>query len=121
MSLLSLLSQTCTIKRPSTVNTNGIITTTYATAATGVRVLVQEKAGQVEGTAAGQVLKYDARGFFLPSADVRPGAEDSANPDQIELTGPASASGQKWSVLLVTDEAGKYRLRTAYLRRHHAG
>jgi hypothetical protein len=121
MSLLSLLSQRCTIKRPATVNTNGIITSTFTSIASDVKVLVQEKAGSIKDTAGGAVLTYDARGFFLPTADIRPGAEDSANSDQIELTAPASASGQKWSVLLVTDEAGKYRLRTAYLRRQHAG
>lgn len=121
MSLSSLLTQLCTIRRPTKVNTDGIITTTFADAATGVRCLVQEKAGQVRGVSAGNVLEYDATAFFLPNVDVRPGAASDALSDEIHLTGPSSHSGQKFVVLMVADESGKFRLKTAYLRRRHEG
>lgn len=121
MSLSSLLTQRCTIRRPTKVNDAGIITTTYADAATEVRCLVQEKRGQILGKDAGSLLEYDATAFFLPSTDVRPGAASDALPDDIHLTGPSSHSGQKFSVVMVADEAGKFRLKTAYLRRRHEG
>lgn len=121
MSLSSLLSQRCTIRRPTVVNTNGIVTKTYADAATGVQLLVQEKAGSLRDSAGGVTLAYDAIGFFLTSADVRPDGGDSALADELLMTSPSEVNGQKWTVKLVTDEAGKFRLRTVYLRRQHAG
>jgi len=114
LSLATLLVNRCTINRKVSTNTHGVITNAWSAAATGVRCNLQEKSGEVQHTMAGEVLKYDAKCFFLPTTDVRPfGTHDV--PDQIVITKPATSA--KFLVLHVYDDTGHGKLRVAYLQR----
>ena len=121
MSLQSLLSQRCTIRRPNVSHTNGLTSVSFADVATDVPCLVQENSGVSRQDNGGRVLTLDAVGFFLPSVDIRPDAGDPALCDVIELTAPAGMNGRKYAVRIVAEESGKLAVRTVDLERvHHA-
>lgn len=111
---LGLLKHRGTIKRNTTTNVNGIITPAWADLATGVKCLIQEKAGVIKGGAAGADLAYDAVCFLPPGTDIRPkGTADDR--DQFIQTTPAT--GVIYLVRHVADRSGMAHHLTAYLQR----
>ncbi len=111
MSLQSLLSQTCTIRRASSsVGVTGIPSVTYTDLATGVRCLLQGKAGRAPNSAMGLDFVFDAVLFVGPGTDIQPGQNDGAHPDQVVI---GSAT---YTVQAVIDRSGKANHKTAYLK-----
>ncbi|HBH51678.1 MAG TPA: hypothetical protein DDY91_07290 [Planctomycetaceae bacterium] len=111
MSLTSLLSQTCTIRRASvSVSATGLPTATYADLTTGVRCLLQGKSGRTSGGPQGLDFAFDAVLFVPPGTDVQPGQNDGSHPDQIVI-GTAT-----YTVQAVVDRSGKANHKTCYLK-----
>lgn len=114
MSFRSLLTHRCTIERNTPANTDGELRASWADNATDVPCLIQEGRGRVQGTQAGEGLQYDAIGFFLPDADIKPQGGDDRK-DRITVTTPVT--NVKYLVEKVGDEAGRANHLTAYLTR----
>lgn len=111
MSLQSLLSQTCTIRRATaSVGVTGLPEVTYTDLATGVRCLLQGKAGRTVNAKLGLDFSFDAVLFVGPGTDLQPGQNDGAHPDQIVI---GSAT---YTVQAVIDRSGKANHKTAYLK-----
>lgn len=111
MSLQSLLSQTCTIRRASvSVGATGIPSVTYTDLATGVRCLLQGKAGRAPNSAMGLDFVFDAVLFVGPDVSLQPGQNAGAHPDQVVI---GSAT---YTVQAVIDRSGKLNHKTAYLK-----
>ncbi len=114
MSLRSLLAHRCTVERNTPTNTNGELRASWSDNATDVACLIQEGRGRVRGTDAGEGLEYDAIGFFMPDADIKPQGGDDRK-DRITVTTPAT--NVQYLVEKVGDEAGRTHHLTAYLSR----
>jgi len=112
MSLENMLVQTCTVQRATRANSGGVVTSTYATVASGVPCNVQEVKNGIMHKDFGQGREYDADGYFAPSADIRPTASQADNPDQIVLS-----TGAKYRVVGTGDECGHGAVLNVYLRR----
>jgi hypothetical protein len=111
MSLLTLLTHTCTIRRASvSVGASGIPAVTYSTLQTGVNCLLQGKSGRTNNTANGLDFQYDAVLFVLPSTDIQPAQNEGSHPDQVVI------GASTYTVQAVVDRSGKANHKTAYLR-----
>jgi len=111
MSLLLLLTHTCTIRRAAvSVGASGIPAVTYSDFQTGVKCLLQGKSGRTNNTANGLDFQYDAVLFVVPSTDIRPAQNEGSHPDQVVI-GPST-----YTVQAVVDRAGKANHKTVYLR-----
>jgi hypothetical protein len=111
MSLLSLLTHTCTIRRASvSVGASGIPAVAYSDHKTGVKCLLQGKSARTNNTANGLDFQFDAILFVLPSTDIQPGQNDGNHPDQVVI-GPSV-----YTVQAVVDRSGKANHKTVYLK-----
>ena len=111
MSLRSLLSQTCTIKRAAiTVGSTGLPAVSYSDSSAGVPCLLQGKSGRTVNTANGLDITFDAILFVLPEVDVRPQQGAGDHPDQVVI------SGATYTVQAVVDRSGKANHKTCYLK-----
>ena len=97
-------------------NVDGVIVPTWSALAKSVSCLLQEGAGRLQQTKAGQGLFYDAILFLPIDTDVRPQAGDDNN-DRIIMTDPDRLSGSTFMVQLVVDESGMQDHLVAYLNR----
>lgn len=115
MSIESLLTQECTIKRwtPRTKDSNfEVAPASYATIAENVPCLIQHKGTTVKPAIAGQKTGFAAVGFFMPDVDLRPGPADAKQADQVVLT--AGGTGT-FFVRGAMDESGQGKLLTVQL------
>lgn len=107
MSVRSLLSQRCTIKRWATRTPDelGVVgTPAYVNVATDVPCLIQHHGARVLRSAGGIEITYSATGYFLTGTDVRPATGQAKQADRITLTRNGSGTFQTRGVI---DEAGK--------------
>lgn len=111
MSLQSLLSHTCTIRRATvSVGLTGVPEATYADLQTGVRCLLQGKSGRTTNAQFGLDMQFDAVLFVTPDTDLQPAQNDGSHPDQVVI-GAAT-----YTVQAVIDRSGKANHKTAYLK-----
>lgn len=111
MSLLSMLRNRCTILRPTiTVSAKGIPQKTFATVASSVPCLKQDKIGRTNNTANGIAIEFDTIVFLPVGTDVRPSQGTASHPDQIVV------DGAKYTVQAVTERSGHAHHLTCYLK-----
>lgn len=111
MSLRSLLSQTCTIKRAAvTVGSTGLPAVAYTNTSTLVPCLLQGKSGKTVNGANGLDITFDAVLFVQPGVDVRPQQGTGDHPDQIVI------GSVTYTVQAVVDRSGKANHKTCYLK-----
>lgn len=110
------MTHLCTIQRVTQTNVDGVVKAAWADNSTGVSCLLQEGAGSLRQTAAGQGLFYDAILFLPYETDIRPQAPDDNN-DRVILTYPDRLDGVIYAVKLAVDESGQQDHLVAYLSR----
>lgn len=116
MSLRNLLKHRCTIRRSTPVNNDGVMQPAWSDVARCVPCLVQEGQGGLKRSASGEFLQYDAIGYFAPGTDIRPQAKHDRS-DRLIMESPTRVKGARYTVLLVTDEAGMGNHLVAHLER----
>lgn len=114
MSVTGLMSHRCTIKRNTAENVDGIMKSSWASIATGVKCLIQEKAGRISAGPDGSNLEYDATCFLPSGTDIRPRA---LRDEQDQLIQTTPATNVVFLVIHAVDRSGKMSHLTAYLRR----
>lgn len=113
MSLRSLLTQTCTIKRWGTREPDdfGVVgPADYQPVKSNVPCLVQDRGATRTIRQGGHDFTFNAVGFFLPTEPIRPKASGGQNADRIHIS-----DGRVYEVRGVEDEAGKGELLTVRL------
>lgn len=117
MSVTGLMSHCCTIKRNTPENVDGIMQSSFSSVATGVKCLIQEKAGRISAGPDGSSLEYDATCFLPSGTDVRPRA---LRDEQDQLIQTTPATNVVFLVIHAVDRSGKLNHLTAYLKRLQA-
>lgn len=118
MSAEALMINRCTVERwsPRTAGSDYTLDTTgWASNATDVRCLIQDRTAVEVRTIGGVTVRFNAVGFFPQSADLRPILPSAPEGDRIVLTTPSG--GGAYYVRGVTDEAGHRHMKTVYLEK----
>ena len=111
MSLQSMLRNRCSILRPTTtVSAKGIPAKSFATVASNVRCLKQDKSGRTGNTPNGLQIEFDAVLFVAPSTDIRPAQGAGDHPDQVLI------DGKTYTVQAVIERSGHGHHLTCYLK-----
>jgi hypothetical protein len=109
-----LLIQTCLIERwsPRARNADFLLQPSWTEVSSAERCNIQQKGGSMRVGASGQSVEFDAVGYFMPDADIKPMPQDAAHGDRIT----ESRTGAIYQVRAVLDQTGREYFKKALLK-----